>query len=168
MAGYVIHIAVAQEYLKNHKENNEKEFIYGAIYPDLVKPKSESHYGKSPAYTNLHKFLLKNEIDTSLKRGIFLHLVTDYLFYNHYLETFSREFIYNDYDILNKKLIEKYNVILLDEIKDVVSYKEGETKILSYELACKVIDEISKLNLDEVKEEVEKNQEKWNKYKNII
>ena len=37
--------------------------------------------------------------------------------------------------------------------------------ILSYELASKVIDEISKLDLDEIKEEVENGESKWFTYK---
>ena len=54
MPGYVIHIAIAQEYLKKHLKKEEKEeFINGVIAPDLTKIKSETHYGKSPAYTNL-------------------------------------------------------------------------------------------------------------------
>ena len=64
MPGYVMHVAIAQEYMKKHKKIEEKEsFIEGNIYPDSVKPKSESHYGKSPAYTSLYKFLENNKLD---------------------------------------------------------------------------------------------------------
>ena len=47
MAGYVIHIAVAQEYLRKNKKINENydEFIKGVIYPDSVQDKSLTHYG---------------------------------------------------------------------------------------------------------------------------
>ena len=47
MAGYVLHIAVAQEYLKKHSNiiENEKDFIEGVIYPDSVTDKSLTHYG---------------------------------------------------------------------------------------------------------------------------
>ena len=112
MPGYIIHIAIAKEYAKKHKDGNEniKEFIVGTIQPDLVKPKSESHYGKSPAYTNLKKYLENNKIDNSFKRGEFLHLIADYLFYNFYLDKIDKEIIHNDYDILNNELIKKYSV----------------------------------------------------------
>ena len=86
MPGYVVHIVIAQEYLKKHCDKEQKEeFINGVIAPDLEEVKSKTHYGKSPAYTNLLEFLKSNEIESSFKRGYFLHLVTDYLFYNYYL-----------------------------------------------------------------------------------
>lgn len=46
MPGYVIHVAVAQEYLKKHKNVKEDydEFINGTIYPDSVSDKSLTHY----------------------------------------------------------------------------------------------------------------------------
>ena len=174
MAGFVIHLAVAQEYLKHNTEDNEKDFLYGSVQPDFVVPKSVSHYGKSPSHTNLKNFLLDNEIDTSLKRGCFLHLITDYLFYNHYLEYFLKPEIYEDYDILNKPLIEKYNVNVIDEVKEYMKCmnksmhsEKKETKVLSYELACKVIDEVSKVNLEQVKQEALKDDKKWNTYKKL-
>ena len=73
--------------------------------------------------------------------------------------------IYNDYDILNKKLIEKYNVVLPENIQNNVFYEDGETKILTMELVIKIIDEISDLNLNEVEKEIRKNpnDEKWSK-----
>ena len=168
MPGYVIHIAIAQQYLKKHKLNYSKEFIRGSIMPDLTRDKSKSHYGKSPAYTNLKSFLLENDLNSDMEKGKFLHLITDYLFYNHYLEVFSKPEIYDDYDISNKILIEKYDVQLIDEVKDTVKFKSGNLKILSYSLLFKMIDEVSKLDLEEVKNEVMNNNNKWNNYKNIV
>lgn len=100
MAGYVIHIAVAQEYLKKHDKINEnqKEFIKGVIYPDSVSDKSLTHYGSKSSKVILKDFLRENQTNTSFNRGYFLHLVTDYLFYNKYLDIFTKD-IYNDYDI---------------------------------------------------------------------
>ena len=106
MPGYVVHIVIAQEYLKKHCDKEQKEeFINGVIAPDLEEVKSKTHYGKSPAYTNLLEFLKSNEIESSFKRGYFLHLVTDYLFYNYYLTDFSKPQIYDDYDFTNEFLI---------------------------------------------------------------
>ena len=168
MPGYVIHIAIAQQYLKKHKLNYSKEFIRGSIMPDLTRDKSKSHYGKSPAYTNLKSFLLENDLNSDMEKGKFLHLITDYLFYNHYLEVFSKPEIYDDYDISNKILIEKYDVQLIDEVKDTVKFKSGNLKILSYSLLFKMIDEVSKLDLGKVKNEVMNNNNKWSNYKNIV
>lgn len=166
MAGYVIHLAIAEEYLKKHKDVKEDydEFIKGVIYPDSVTDKSLTHYGIKSSKVILKDFLQDNEINNSYMRGYFLHLITDYLFYNKYLEKFTKD-IYNDYDILNKRLIEKYNVVLPENVQNNVFYKEGETKILTMELAIKIIDEISDLNLNAVEKEIRKNpnDEKWSK-----
>ena len=166
MAGYVIHLAIAEEYLKKHKDVKEdyEEFIKGVIYPDSVTDKSLTHYGIKSSKVILKDFLQDNEINNSYMRGYFLHLITDYLFYNKYLEKFSKD-IYNDYDILNKRLIEKYNVVLPENIQNNVFYKEGETKILTMELAIKIIDEISDLNLNAVEKEIRENpnDKKWSK-----
>ena len=167
MAGLVIHLAVAQEYLKYNREDDEKNFLYGSIQPDFVTPKSISHYGKSPSFTCLKNFLLSNEINTSLKRGQFLHLITDYLFYNHYLPRFDRQEMYHDYQVLNKPIIEKYNVNVIEEAKEYSKSIEGNTNILSYEMACKMIDEISMLNLEKVKEEALNDNKKWNYFSRI-
>lgn len=165
MPGYVIHLAVAQEYLrKNKKQEEYKEFIKGVIYPDSVKDKSLTHYGPKSSKVDLKKFLEHNNIDNSYQRGYFLHLVTDYLFYNKYLDIFTKD-IYDDYDILNSGLIQKYNVDVPLEVKDCIFYKEGNTKILSKKLAEKVIEEVSSLDLDVVKKEILENpdSEKWSK-----
>ena len=129
MAGYVTHLAIAEEYLKKHKDVKEDydEFIKGVIYPDSVTDKSLTHYGIKSSKVILKDFLQDNEIYNSYMRGYFLHLITDYLFYNKYLEKFTKD-IYNDYDILNKRLIEKYNVVLPVNIQNNVFYKEGEKK----------------------------------------
>ena len=164
MAGYVIHLAIAEEYLKKHKDVKEdyEEFIKGVIYPDSVTDKSLTHYGIKSSKVILKDFLQDNEINNSYMRGYFLHLITDYLFYNKYLEKFSKD-IYNDYDILNKRLIEKYNVVIPSTMQNSVFYKEGETKILSMELATKIIDEISDFDLNTIEKEIRENpnDEKW-------
>lgn len=162
MPGYVIHLAVAEEYLKKHKERQEEydEFIKGVIFPDSIKDKLITHYGEKSSVSNLYEFLKANEIETSFKRGYFLHLLTDYLFYNKYIDRMSKD-MYNDYDILNEILIEKYNVKLPECIKDSVFFKEGKLVILSLELITKMIDDISNMDLDEIEQEVYENPKKW-------
>ena len=169
MPGFVIHIAIANEYIKKHeKKEVYQEFIKGNILPDITNEKSITHYGKSPAYTSLKGFLDNNKIDNSLNRGYFLHLVTDYLFYNHYLDYYVKKDMYHDYDVLNKYLIEKYKIDLPDIVKDKVFFIEDETKILTRELAVKIIDEISSLDLEKIANEVINNENKWNAYKKLV
>lgn len=161
MPGYVIHLAIAKKHLENYKEDNEAEFVRGTIAPDLTKVKSETHYGKNPAYTNLAIFLSKNKVETSFERGKFFHLITDYLFYNHFLERREKEILHNDYDKINNKLIEKYDVKLLDEVKDQVFHVEGEPEILNYDTICEFIEKVSKIDINEVEKEVKENNLKW-------
>lgn len=169
MPSFVIHTAIGKQYLKKHKNNeNYEEFITGNLQPDLTKNKQETHYGKSPAYTNLKEFLLHNNLDTSLNKGKFLHLIADYLFYNHYLDRISKEIIYNDYDIINKDIINKYDVQLPKELEQYVSFKEGIPEILTLDLALKVIEEVSNLDIPTVQKELLENNKKWFTYKNLI
>lgn len=168
MPGYVVHIAIAQEYLKKHNMSFSQDFILGSIAPDFTNEKSKTHYGKSPAYTDLGNYLKKITPNTDFEQGYFLHLVTDYLFYNHYLETFSKPQIYYDYDFTNEFLIEKYSVFLPEQVKDKVFFKSGTPEILTLHLACKIIDEISELSLEEIQKEIISNNPKWYYYKNLI
>lgn len=168
MPGYIMHLAIAQEYLKKHNKKYSQDFILGSLEPDFTTVKSETHYGKSPAYTNLKEYLKNNKINTDFDQGYFLHLVADYLFYNYYLNELRKPQIYDDYDILTKPLIEKYNVILPEKLKNKITFKDGTPQILTYTLACKVIDEVSSLTLEEIEKEVMANLDKWNYYKKLV
>lgn len=168
MPGYVIHLAVAQEYLKKHEQEYSENFIIGSIEPDFTIDKSKTHYGKSPAYTSLKSYLETNKIDTDFQKGYFLHLVTDYLFYNYYLDEIKKPQIYNDYDMTNNPLIEKYKIALPDKVKEKVLFKRGTPQILTFSLACQIIDEVSELELEKIEEEVRNNIAKWNYYKKLV
>lgn len=168
MAGYVIHLSVAEEYLKKHPDDNEdyNEFIEGVIFPDSVKIKSETHYGIESSKSNLYDFLQEHKLNTSFERGYFLHLLTDYLFYNKYLDCISTD-IYNDYDILNDTLIKEYDIVLPEKVRNKVFSKEGNLKILSIELVENLIKEISELDIDAVAEETIRNPKKWTTMKEL-
>lgn len=168
MPGYVVHIAIAKEYLRKHNIKYSKDFILGSVAPDFTDIKSKTHYGKSPAYTNLKNFLSENDINTEYTKGFFLHLVTDYLFYNKYITKIEKPQIYNDYDYTNKNIIEKYEITLPKEVENKVFFKEGKPKILTLNLAYKVIDEVSNLDLETIKREALEDSKKWNTYSNIV
>lgn len=158
MPGYVIHLAVAREYLRNFRVENESEFLRGTIAPDLLSKenKKETHYSdKGGSGVDLKEFLKRNKINTSYMEGYFFHLIVDYLFYNKYF-LHPDERIYKDYDILNKELIEKYNIKIPDEIKDIVSFETGELQILEREKLFTMFEEISKKSLKEYKKEIKK------------
>ena len=131
MASILMHLAVAREYLKKHPGEiaDETAFYDGNVLPDLVPDKAASHYGKRSATNDLvkynaekvslQKFLQHNTVDTDQKRGEFLHLYTDYCFYNdlfpkEYLKTVSFDQITKDgiytFETYNDYLIDKYRV----------------------------------------------------------
>lgn len=74
MAGYVIHLAVAKEYLRNFRIKDEKEFLRGTIAPDLLShgDKKATHYSEDGgAGVNLKEFLKHNSISTTYMKGYF-------------------------------------------------------------------------------------------------
>ncbi len=162
MAGHVIHLAVAQEYIKKHEKEkfDYSNFIEGVLFPDSVTDKSKTHYGEISPKVNLYEFLKENKLNNQFNRGYFLHLLTDYLFYNHYISRISTD-LYDDYDILNSKLIEKYKVIIPEKVKNQVFFKQGALKILSLELMEKMIKEISEMDIDIITNKINKNPEGW-------
>ena len=168
MAGYVIHLAVAEEYKRNYPKDidNYDKFIDGVIFPDSVTDKSLTHYGIKSSKVNLKAFLDAQSIEDSYNKGYFLHLVTDYLFYNKFLDYFSKD-IYNDYDILNKKLIEIFDVKIPKEVKDKVFYKEGNTKLLELNKTVEFIKNTAKLRLEDVQKMVLNNDENWLTFKKL-
>jgi hypothetical protein len=98
-----MHLAVAKLYVqKNPAEiTNEREFFNGSIAPDLTDDKAKTHYSLPPSGTDLisniqNKVnineLYKLPIDNDFQKGVFLHLLTDYMFYKYY---FSAEFLQN-------------------------------------------------------------------------
>ena len=168
MAGYVIHLAVAEAYKDKHINDikNYEDFIKGVIFPDSVSDKSLTHYGEKSSKVNLKEFLRENEIDNDYNKGYFLHLVTDYIFYNKFLDCFSKD-IYNDYDILNEIIQKKFNVIIPESVNDKVFYKRGDTSILAEEKVMKFIEEVSDYKLSYIKEEVLKNNKYWLEFKKL-
>ena len=168
MPGYVIHLSVANRYIEKHPEEikDHNKFIEGVISPDGVTDKSTTHYGPKSSKVNLKLFLESNEINDDFNKGYFLHLVTDYLFYNRFLDYFSKD-IYNDYDILNKTLEEKYNVKIPEEVKNKVFYKTGETKILNLESVIEFIEKTSEYKLEYIKQRVMENDINWLQLKDL-
>lgn len=92
---------------------------------------------------------MKKGIKSNYDKGYFLHLITDYLFYNYYFVVPKNVYFYDDYDRTNEFLIEKYNVVLSNELKKNMHKVNGEPEYLKYDKLEKMIDEISSLNLDD-------------------
>lgn len=170
MAGYVIHLAVGEEFLKNYPNeiNNYDEFIEGIIYPDSVTDKSLTHYGSKSSQVNLKEFFYDRDINNDFNKGYFLHLVTDYLFYNKFLKIFSNKYIYQDYDILNKDIENTFQVKIPSKVRNEVFYKSGKTKILNLEETINFIKETAKYDLNGIKQEVLNENKNWLEIRTLI
>ncbi len=149
MPGYAIHLAVGKVYTKNNKISNSENFDRGIIAPDLAKDKGKSHYGPYSSNPNLDRYLKETGITNEFDEGYFLHLMTDYLFYNNFLEKWD-EHIYDDYDKLNSRIIKKYNIVIPEELLKVVKDKDGELQLLNEEKIYRFIDIVGKINVREI------------------
>ena len=74
--------------------------------------------------------------------------------------------IYNDYDILNKYLKEKYDVDIPKKVEKNVFYKEGKLKILNLDDTIEFINMVSNYDLHEIKNLVLKDDKYWTTFKN--
>ena len=169
MPGFVIHIAIAKQYIKKHKNEikDEKEFIKGIIKPDLneeftevIKNKSTTHYGAWGNYeitTNIDQFLKDEKVDikNDYWKGYLLHLLSDHYFYNIDFNEEMKQIIenndkfYYDYDCLNKTLINKYEIEQMQNIKKYMNFFDGEPKYLKIDRIIRFIEKISDFNIEE-------------------
>lgn len=192
MPGFNIHLAIGKRYIEKQKNKkdvikNENSFYNGLVAPDLVNDKKISHYTTETNKNNLEKYLLgkvrldlylkDNKVETDFEKGVFLHLLTDYLFFN---EFFEKEFIknidyqdfvrdlYYSYEMTNEYLNKKYNIdfsILGDRLEKNIRKNKKEKKLEDSDLKEKklifsekdldeFIEKISSINIKELENEI--------------
>lgn len=154
MPGYIIHLAVGKVYSKNNKIECLEEFERGIIAPDMAQDKAKSHNGPYSSNPGLYKYIQNNKILTNYQEGYFLHLVTDYIFYNQFLEKWD-SCIYEDYDKLNNKIAHKYEIVVPNEIQEIVRFKKGESTLLKEKEIYHFIHSVG--NID-IRQMIEKNE----------
>ncbi len=176
MASFSMHLAIAKLYLKTHLKEDAEEFIKGTLAPDLIDDKASTHYGKNSAWASPSKYLQNNEndIENSFKKAYFLHLITDYLFYHKlididdYLEKLGvdewRRRYRTDFDILEDEIKKKYGIEdmvekLPDYIKKHMTKTQGELTIFERNSLFEFFEDISKIDLIKMKDELLKNPE---------
>ena len=172
MASSAMHLAVTKKYLEKNKDKNfdYKKIIAGTLYPDVTNDKDKTHYTMTGRGDNnvtylaskvdLYAFLKEHEILDDFKLGWFLHLVTDYLFFQ---ECFTKEYLlgssyekfrkdlYFAYDCLEKYLEEKYNITIEDYVDYPSEYHEGisyQESILSKDLIDNFIERVSSIDIE--------------------
>lgn len=134
MASFSIHLAVGTRYCDKFKDiHDQLEFFKGILAPDLAEDKEISHYGMDrkndklkvmlAKKVDLVKFLKEVKLDSDFNKGIFVHLLTDYIFFTYffdeeYLESVTlprfSENLYYSYDITNDYLAKTYNINIYD------------------------------------------------------
>ena len=163
MAGYVIHLVVASEYLRKTDEvvTDKDEFIKGVIFPDTVKEKGKTHYSeKYSSDTNLYDFVEANidNLGEDFYKGFFLHLLTDFLFYKKHYKLppggIATQIIHDDYDKINKYVLEKYPIDIPEEVVEFCKQKDGEPVYVKREKIDSFIEEASSYNLQELAQEI--------------
>lgn len=184
MASFSIHLAVAKRYVEKTNLINTKEFYKGIIEPDLVDDKKTSHYTGNKnkldllSYfankVQLNEFLKNNNINSDYQKGVFLHLITDYLFFNNffdnrYLKNISYEDfckdLYYSYNLTNEYLEYKYNIVytdFLNQIKDNIkkdkneknSNDEKRDNILPIDKIDEFIEYVSDISLEDYRNKI--------------
>ncbi len=174
MACLAMHLAIAKKYVQNNPSLDFEVYQKGAYLPDVSSDKFNAHYGiKIPVKTV--KDMLDSKIDIKrcaqdldltieLNRAVFLHLVTDYLFYNFVyseeLETKTPEQItqmmYQDYDYVTDYVVKKFDITIPQEISHLVQSKSGNIKSMFFdpESTDKFVKLASQFNLDLVKAQI--------------
>ena len=165
MAGYVIHLAIGEEYIRRYKNDikDKDEFLRGIVAPDKTNDNRKAHYGEKDLFESLKNFLEQNkeQLDNDYTKGYFLHLFTDYIFYGQY---FSRGHYYEDYDRTNKAIIEKYNVKIPKELEQFAKFVDEEPVYLKYHLIYEIIELSIQYSIKENLEKILKGE--YDEYKN--
>ncbi|MCX8074704.1 MAG: hypothetical protein N2749_03855 [Clostridia bacterium] len=189
MASYDIHIAVAKRFLEindeiRYDENSKLHFFLGTIAPDLIASKyisrDECHFDRreNRSYVNidLDYFVDKYSklFNIPFVLGYYIHLYTDQVFYNEYMNTriklieknvnvfnykylivdsnkiitlaeiCSTDGIYSDYDMLNDFICKKFS-LNFEQLK--INFKE----IIKSDISeAKLIFENNELNYNEI------------------
>lgn len=180
MACATIHLAIAKKYLDKYDNFNAKDFIAGTLYPDADVDNDATHYTDKRrgsdnvshvrGKVNLYAFLKEHENLNDFEMGWFIHLVTDYLFFEEcftekYLSSISYdEFckeLYHAYYVVNQYLEEKFGLTreyyyeaYPDAYYPGIPYEEC---ILPKEMVDRFIDRVDSINIEAYIEKIKKN-----------
>ena len=177
MASFAMHYAIAKEYCKKNENVNFASFARGSIQLDLAQDKSKAHYTTPPKTQEIAE-IARNKVDlvtcvnnttldSDFALGEFLHLLTDYLFFQKLPKAFNnvgitdteqaRKVLINDYIATNAFLAERYmfNLMELPENGRAVSHEKPV--LMNTDEIVSFIDDCASLNLREVYENIKNN-----------
>lgn len=157
MPSLIMYLAIAKKYIEKHPEESEEEFIKGILAPDIKRnlkaEKARLHYGEQSSHRpDLNRFYQERGLDSSYNRGYFLNLLSDYLFYNRFLQEYSIS-IFHDFRKMNRRIKDKYRIDLPQELESRIKFEDGELSSIDEESVYKFIDSVSQLDLEKYKEQ---------------
>ena len=109
MASLILHQIIGENFCKSNNINSQQELLKGNIAPDISPNKEASHFTTPRPFikyidaiekrVDLSSYCKNNKICTDYDLGYFLHLVTDYIFYNRLIinNTKFEDFCHADY-----------------------------------------------------------------------
>ena len=145
MPSYAIHTAIGEVYAACHPTEDRAALLKGVLAPDLL-PKPQSHYGPASSQPDLDRYKAEAGLEDSYHRGYYLHLLSDKLFFDVFLTSFSKE-LYRDYDKVNAAVTARFGVTLPPEVTDAVAYEEGEPTLFQKEDLFAFIEAVGKADL---------------------
>ena len=121
MASLILHEIIGELYCEKNGISDRENFLSGNIAPDILPTdKNANHYTSDHNYSiyldaikgrvNLTRFCKEDNIDTIYRKGYFLHLVTDYIFYERLIISNIRfaDFIVSPYFLSAQKMYKDY------------------------------------------------------------
>ena len=142
------HIGCALK-VKERLNIDDDRFILGALLPDIIDDdKRKTHFkikGKEYLIPNLDYYKKTYDIKNPQNCGYFFHLYLDYYFLEEYLfennrgiDVFNGSTLYNDYDVINKSLVDHYNidVLMVENILKTYSNDKVSKKKLDNNIRC--------------------------------
>lgn len=139
------HMAVAKR-VSESLFINDTNYYKGNIIPDLQRDKIKSHYKiKGSVFYIPDIYKIEKELDLTdiTNLGIYTHLLLDYYYFEEYLpkrmddSPFISKQIYIDYDIVNKDIINYFNLDV-DYLKSILKDfdREVDNKLLEKNINC--------------------------------
>ncbi len=122
MASLILHESIGELYCEKNNISDRENLLYGNIAPDILSSnKEQNHYVSHSEYTtpfdaikgrvNLTEFCKDKAIITPYLKGYFLHLVTDYIFYERLIinnPNFA-QFVKQPYNQSASKMYKEYD-----------------------------------------------------------
>ena len=110
---------ICAKLVSNNLNINDPEFIKGNLLPDIIDIKDSHHkmIGKHYYIPNIDYFINTLDLNNNLDLGYLSHLLLDKYFLEEYIydevngeEVFLNKIMYREYDIINYRLLNNFNV----------------------------------------------------------